>query len=344
VRHAAHAFVAPDLGGRPTGGTLYNAALIEALRAQNVPCEHYTLADAALIARSPAEHVWVDSLYLDALPGLCARLGLRRSFLVLHYLPALVAHGRPVEWAELSDSERAALSAADGFLVTGAFMREQVARFELGRPVLCVEPGVERAVARARERTTGVGDSIAAIMVCNVVEGKGVLPLLAALAHAARASDQFTLEIVGALDVEPEYAAACRRAIDSAESLRERVALNGTLPHAEALARLGRSDVLVSASRMEAFGMALGEARAAGIPIVARRGGNVSALVSEDAGGALSVDEAGVAAGLLELARDRARLEARKRAALAAAPSHARSWRDAALDLVAQTQRSIAAS
>src|SRR5690606_33710116 len=75
------------------------------------------------------------------------------------------------------------------------------------------------------------------------------------------------------------------------------------------------ADVLLSASRMESYGMALAEARACGRPILARPGGNVAALVDPAWGGALVPHAAAVAESCVALARDRVELEARQRRA-----------------------------
>lgn len=327
-RARGHVFVVPDLDGPETGGTLYNARLIAALRARGVACRALKI-DAALApgALAQDEHVWLDSLYFAELPALEAHA----PRLVLHYLPSQVAHARAVAWHELSAVERAALEHAAGFLVTSRFMAQQLARFTLGaRRVLCVEPGVELAAAAAQP-TRG---ELQALMLCNVIEGKGVLPCLRALAALAHEDDRFRLAIAGSLDAEPEYARACAALIDTQPLLRARVTLLGALRHHEALARLQRSDVLLSASRMEAYGMALAEARAAGVPIVARAAGNAGALVVSESGGALVTSEHEVAAELLACTRDPARLSAARARALAARLS--RSWQDAAADFCAQ--------
>ena len=140
-------------------------------------------------------------------------------------------------------------------------------------------------------------------MLCNVTAGKGVLPFLSALAATTRDDDRFTLTIAGALDAEPEYAAACKSAI-AGEALDHRVQLLSALSHPDALARLAEADLLVSASRMESYGMALAEARAAGVPILARAGGNAAAHVASSAGGELCADETQLAQRFLELVRD----------------------------------------
>jgi glycosyltransferase involved in cell wall biosynthesis len=93
-----------------------------------------------------------------------------------------------------------------------------------------------------------------------------------------------------------------------------------------------RSDVLVSSSSMETYGMALAEARALGLPIVATRGGNVESLVDPRAGGAVFDDTDAVAEELVRLAKDSDELERRRR--LAAEMRLVRSWDEAAADFL----------
>jgi glycosyltransferase involved in cell wall biosynthesis len=277
-------------------------------------------------------NVWVDSLYFAQLPDLQGRAPQHALQLVVHYLPSQVERSRTVEWHELSAVERAAFEHAAGFLVTSRFMAQQLARFPLGeRRVLCVEPGVDLPVHASGAPS---GGALRASMLCNVTEGKGVLALLDALAVQVRDGDRFRLSVAGSLDIEPAYAQTCARAIAAQSRLHARIVLCGSLRHPEAMALLQHSDVLISASRMEAYGMALAEARAAGVPIVARNAGNASALVAQDSGGALVANEREVAAELLALARDPARLAARR--ALASAARLTRSWHDAAADFCVQ--------
>jgi glycosyltransferase involved in cell wall biosynthesis len=161
-----------------------------------------------------------------------------------------------------------------------------------------------------------------------------VLEFLQALGALAQDGDRYRLAIAGSLAAEPAYARACAGLIDADPVLRTRVVLHGALRHRDALVRLQHSDVLVSASRMEAYGMALAEARAAAVPIVARAAGNASMLVVPESGGTLVASAREVAAELLALARDRARLHAARTRAAAARLT--RPWHDAAADFCAQ--------
>jgi glycosyltransferase involved in cell wall biosynthesis len=92
------------------------------------------------------------------------------------------------------------------------------------------------------------------------------------------------------------------------------------------------ADVLLSASRMESYGMALSEARALGVPIVAREGGNAGAHVSARAGGAAFDGDDALARELVFLAERRDELDARRRRAWEF--RRVREWRDAARDFI----------
>jgi len=333
ARPVAHGFVTPALDGPPTGGTLFNAQLIAGLLRAGVSCRHFALAELPADPSAVADVLWIDSLYLAAMPELRARAGAARLHLMLHYLPSFVEQGRALARSELSAVELRALEIADAVLVTSPTMRAALG--ELGvrdRPVLCVEPGAEcrRAPAQA-DRYAGA--ACAGLMLCSVVAGKGVLPLLDALARFAAPQPDFTLAIIGRTDLEPSYADACAARIASEPALQGRVQLGGALPHARALDALRAADVLLSASGMEAYGMALAEARACAVPIIARHGGHAAAHVEPAAGGELVPDEAAVAKRFLELVRDPAQLAERKRLAIAGA--RARSWEQVAREWIA---------
>src|SRR5262249_10204721 len=145
------------------------------------------------------------------------------------------------------------------------------------RPLLVVEPGLDAALRHRGGRPGGERDVVHGILVANLVAGKGVLPFLEALAPHLRAGAPVALTVIGSLAMDSVYAAACQERVAREPALAAAVRFVGPLPHAEVLARLDASDLLVSPSRMESFGLALAEARALGVPIVARAGGNAAA-------------------------------------------------------------------
>jgi glycosyltransferase involved in cell wall biosynthesis len=323
-----HVFVVPELTAMISGGNLYNLGLSSALRAAGAAVLVVD-RDGAAAAIADDDHVWIDSLFLDALPALAGRGA--RVGLLAHYLPSLVARGAVPEAAALGDGERAAIAAAAAFLAPSAYMgRALVALGAAARRVLVVAPGLEIAPAPA----DATGDVVAATIVANLVPGKGVLPFLDALARQLDDGAPLRLTIIGSDAFDGAYARACRACVAATPALVATVRFAGARAHAETLAAIAQSDLLLSPSRMESFGLALAEARAAGTPILARDGGNAAAHVDERAGGQLFFDDETLAAACARLLRDRAEL-ARRRAAAAAGRPPLRRWRDAAAELLA---------
>lgn len=298
----------PDPSRSITGGNLVNAALAAALTRAGIDVVIRD-RDAALRAgpATEADVTIVDSLYLDAVPSLVP------CTLLAHYLPSLV-DGTDAP----STVERAALAAAERFIAPSAWMAEALAaRAPSPRSIVVMTPAIDVGAARRITRRSG-----RAILVANLVPAKGVLHFLEAL--GGRPLD---LTVVGTTARDPDYAEACRRAAPQG------TAFLGEIGHEEALVEIASSDFLISASCMESFGLALGEARALGVPIVARVGGNVAAHVDATAGGELAMDVRALADACVALAADREALERRRLAARRARPPE-RSWDAVAAELV----------
>ena len=326
-------FVVPDLDGPTSGGTQYDRMLLAAASGTGLSCAtlSHAAAPAALVRATAGDVFWVDSLFLGSFAGLvaCARADTPVG-LIAHYLPSLVEEGEGLALDQLTVAERSALQAASLFLVTSDFMGRVIRRLVGDRsPILCVEPG------RAGCEPLLLPDPpVRALLVANLVPGKGVAPFLAALAKHAILADDFSLRVVGSLGSDPAYA---RRCVELAADtrLRGRVDLVGELSPGDTLRAMEASNLLISASFMESYGMALAEGRAIGLPIVARAGGNVVNLVEPYSGGELVQDEDELALAFLRLVREPERL--RRRLILARARSlPPRSWADAARELASQ--------
>jgi glycosyltransferase involved in cell wall biosynthesis len=321
-------FVVPELAGPSTGGTVFNREFMRALEACGAAIDvlDLTRAERALAAGEAGTY-WLDTLFLGATRDLSRLTGEgQRLGIIAHYLPSLVRHGAAVTRGELSVDETDALEQADVFLAPSDFMRATLERLGVrGRPIVVVEPGRFAAGVAPLPPPSA---TLRALVIAHLVAGKGVDRLLGALATQALPSDRLTLEVVGSVEYDAAHAATCR-ALARAPALEGRVTFVGELSPTAVNERLAACDVLLSASSMESFGMALAEARTLGVPIVARPGGNVENLVSAAAGGELVADAECVAAAFVALARNRAELGARReragRGALAPRP-----WREAA--------------
>lgn len=331
-----HWFIVPELDGPVSGGTLYNRLLIAALRKVSSACEVLPIARAAtaLASATGEENYWVDSLYLDQLPNLAmvARPGTRLG-LIVHYLPSLISHGEGIGPEDVTATEMAALRAATMFLVPSPFMHRILLRL-VGpvRPVLQVEPG--RPLPPASSPPC---PPVRAILVANLVAGKGVERFLVSLTEQIRDTDGVHINIVGGEGHDPSYAECCR-ALARNPRLRGRIRFLGEQSPAQTLQVMAASNVLVSCSAMESYGMAIMEARVLGIPILAQRGGHVAAMVGGDSGGELFGNSEELVATLLGIARDSAehcrRMELARARALPARP-----WPEAACEFVSQVAK-----
>lgn len=330
----SHWFIAPALRGALSGGTLYNRGLLAALRRGSSTFQRVDLKRGLrLLERGIPGTYWLDSLYLDAFGDLLrARRGGQRLGLLLHYLPALVRRGDAAAPEELSGGEQRALREADVLLVPSTTLRDAARRFGAAAPILVVEPARPRVAAHPADPHR---HGVRAVLIGNVVPGKGVHELLAALARELGDDDPLTLNVIGDASRDSTYAARCAAAVQGSARLCARVTFAGALAPAPTLRRLAASNALVSSSVYESYGMALAEARAAGIPLLARAGGHSAAHVDARAGGELVFDHDELARACVRLARDPAE-HARRIAGARAERYAARPWADAAQELMAQ--------
>jgi hypothetical protein len=340
MRRRQH-FVVPDLSGPVTGGTLFNRLLIAALQRIGWPCSVLAPTEAAttLACADGDDDIWIDTLYLDDFPMLAARAAAGvRVGLLAHYLPSLVRLGDGVRADELSSAEAHALASAHLFLVPSAFMRATVFRLTATRlPILCVEPG-----HLAQKGDVIAGPPARAALVANLLPGKGIEPFLTSLAARIRDSDTFHLSIVGGASFDPNYADRCT-ALGQDSRLRGRVRFLGALSPLETVRLMADCNLVLSTSTMEAYGMAIAEARTLGLPIVARAGGNVDRLVEASSGGEVVGSADQLAESFLVVCRN----ENEHARRLDQARAHAlppRSWTDAALDFEVQMLASSSSS
>jgi glycosyltransferase involved in cell wall biosynthesis len=207
----------------------------------------------------------LDSLDLHHVEPTAYALRGRTFTLIVHYLSSMDGSSAPLE------AERAALAQFDRWFTTGTFATNYV-RALVSRPddVVCVPPPPPPYPAFSRT----LDNPLRVLVVANVIRGKRILELFQRLAERASAGDDFHLDVVGRLDAEPEYAAECQRFAHEG-LLARRVRLVGAVPPAELGDHYRNAHLFVSSSRMETFGMALQEARAAGLPLLAVDAGNV---------------------------------------------------------------------
>lgn len=144
-------------------------------------------------------------------------------------------------------------------------------RVEVVRPGLdaCFRPGPAAAPAR-RRRVVCIG---------TVCPGKGQLLVARALATAP-AAGPCDLVLLGDRNLAPDYV----REVEAAAAPCT-LHLRGVLPPAEVAVELQRAELCVSASRDESFGMAVAEAAACGVPVLAFATGEIPTFVHDGRNG-----------------------------------------------------------
>lgn len=326
----AHWFIVPPAGKPPSGGDRFNDGLLAALErvAPGLPCVRI---ESAALADAPLERargvVWLDSLLLGMARDVRARLaGDVPLLLIAHALPTDLAGAGDLHAIGVAGHETTLLQHVQGALAPSETMAEGLRMRIHTLPVWVVEPAVRAAPSRVAVATNR---PLAALMIGHLVPNKGLLPLLYALRAQRDEAPSFQLRCVGRTDADRAYARACAEVLRAAPVLAVQVSLVGALPYEAVLAELGSADLLVSASRTESFGMAIADARATGVPVLARRGGHVAALVDPSSGGELATDDDELARSLLALAADPAE-RARRLARARAHRLPERSWDDVA--------------
>ena len=306
-------FAIPGDLSLPTGGYAYDRRVLALADAHCLSMRHLALPGsypqptpidlaetARLIATAPTDAIlMIDGLAYGAMP-----IDLIRNF--NRPVVALVHHPLGLE-SGLSDerreafiaSERAALSLADEIIVTSP-LTARVLIEEFAAPqakITVAEPGVDPM----RRAQGGMSERLQLLAVGSIVPRKGYDVLIEALATLA--DRDWALTIAGADDRAPQATALLRKLIN-AHRLSERVILRGAVSEDELAALYDRADLFVMSSRYEGYGMALAEAMACGLPIVATTGGAAAETVPDGAGLKVAPDNAPALAAAIAQALD----------------------------------------
>lgn len=291
MRHVA--FVVPGSIEARTGGSIYDRRIAEGLRARGWRVSVHELPgafphpDAA--ARTHAAAVFggledgslvlADGLAFGTLPALVAREASRLRLVALVHLPLAEEVGLdPGVAAALAADERRALAFAAAVVVTGATTVPLVEALGVARVrIALVEPGTDRApVAVGSE-----GGTLALLSVASVTPGKGHDLLIEALAEVPTRA--WHLTCAGSLVRHQAAVERLRNRITTC-GLDDRVTLAGDVDAAVLAHWYARSDLFVLASYRETYGMAVAEAIARGLPVIATTTGAIPSIVGNRAG------------------------------------------------------------
>ncbi|WP_213954726.1 glycosyltransferase family 4 protein [Variovorax sp. dw_954] len=345
-------FLVPGDLNAHTGGYTYDRHIIEALRASGWQVEVHALGDgfpspaAEALARTArvvealpdGALAVVDGLAFGVLDELAHRHAQRLRWVALVHHPLSLETGLdPARQRALYESERRALAAVRGVIVTSPFTARGLDAF--GVPpsrVAVVVPGTEAAPPA----TGSGGEGLSLLCVATLTPRKGHALLVEALASLQDRA--WTLHCVGSKTMDAACASALCDAIDK-RGLRERIVLHGDKAEGELPAFYAAADAFVLPSFHEGYGMALAEALARGLPVISTRAGAIPDTVPTEAGELVPAgDVVALRTALLRLMEDpawRAQLRAGAMAARRALPTWRQSGARFATALVDAMQR-----
>jgi glycosyltransferase involved in cell wall biosynthesis len=343
------AFAIPGDLATPTGGYVYDRRVIALLSAHGIEARVLALpgsfpfpsqADldmtrAALEDVSADEVILADGLAWGAFPPALAGAIQAPVIALCHHPLGLEAGLTPDQACGFIENERAILALSDHVIVTSNATRATlVEQFGVAPDAVTVaEPGVDRAPpARG-----GGSRTVQLIAVGSIVPRKGYDILVDAL---IRLKDlDWRLRIVGATDRAPEAVAALQEQI-AASGLAQRINFTGAANDAQLAALYDESDLFVSASRYEGYGMVLAEAMVRGLPLVCTTGGAAADTAPDAAALKVPPEDAQALADALRLAVSDASLRARLASNALAASNSLPTW-DSAAKIIADAVRAI---
>lgn len=270
-------FLIPDPTDFPSGGNLYNQQLMQALSAEGMEVQHIESKDLSNFSEfQPNSFLLVDTLYLDQISHFAVKQSNLTKILIVHHLDSLYPPSGWTSEAYFRQFEEKLLVLFDAWLCTSEYTKQYlISRKLITKRFIVIPPAIGFNPTPIQQ---GKGkEKIKALLVANLVERKGILPFLKALVKVQkeRWSDKLQITIIGNIILEPVYANECFGLLQTNPELNKIVALKGPLSHEETLAAYPKADFFISTSFMETFGMAIQEALAFGLPVLALKGGNV---------------------------------------------------------------------
>ena len=281
-----------DDPARPSGGNVYDRRICNGLAALGWDVTEHKVdggwpwpdddahrALGRVIAEVPdGAVVLIDGLIASTVPAVLVPHAQRLVLVVLVHLP--LGDGPPGhQVADARSSECAVLAAATAVVTTSAWARELLLdRYPL-RPenVAVAEPGADPA-----ELTPGTVDGGQLLCVAAVTPHKGHDVLLAALAAVRELPWRCVL--VGTLDRDPDFADLLHRRAHEC-GIGDRIWFAGPRTGDELDRAYAAADVLVVPSLGETYGMAVTEALARGLPVIATAVGGLPHTLGRTADG-----------------------------------------------------------
>lgn len=327
-----------------SGGYLYDRKLVEYLRSQgdtveiiSLPWRNYAahLTDN-LHFRLPPD---LDLLIQDELnhPSLLSANRHPNRYPIVSLVHHLRCSEQRPAWQNWFYRlvEKRYLDSVDGFIFNSQTTKQAVdGLIANGKPHLVAYPPTDRfgmglSDEQIRSRTYEPGP-LRVLFLGNVIRRKGLHTLIKAI---SRETINIKIDVVGALDSEPEYAQSMQHQVETSH-LKSNIFFHGSLDNEDLIEKFKSAHVLAVPSSYEGFGIVYLEGMAFGLPAIGTTNGGASEIISDGKTGFLIPpdNEKMLSERLSTLARDRDLL---RRISVAALERYRRqpSWEETAEDI-----------
>ena len=234
-----------------------------------------------LAGRYDVVHVHAGVVSPFAYDGLKVALDLGRPVVVTWH--CVLGHSEPLGrvWGRLRDWSSRPIA----FTAVSDVAAEPLRRIlGAGAEVRVLPNGVD--VTAWRAPAIAHGDEVRLVSAMRLARRKRPIPLLRMVSAARDRVPETTRIQLSILGSGPQR--ALMRAVIRRHRMTDWVDLPGRLDHTELVETYRRSDVYIAPAQMESFGIAAIEARAAGLPIVARSDSGIREFVQHDVEGLLA--------------------------------------------------------
>jgi glycosyltransferase involved in cell wall biosynthesis len=264
-------FVVPDGIDDPaqvSGGNVYDRRIAAGLEHRGRRVLRHPVSpdgEAPTTGRIPRDAVLlVDGLAAIRSPEEVERLADRATVVLLAHM---VVAAMPSTLRE-QDAERRAFAAADRVIATSRWTAAELERRGLasGEDIVVATPGAD-----PRPPSQGSRSGTRLLCVGAVAPHKGQDLLVDALSGLPREA-RWSCVVAGSTTVAPEFAAAVA---GRARRLGERIRIAGVLTGRALDEAYRDADLLIAPSRAESYGMAIADALARGVPVVATDVGGI---------------------------------------------------------------------
>jgi len=274
---------------RLTGGYLYHRRMAAAAGAYDatlrfVSCRELVFPVGACPARRAltdaaegTDVVVVDSIAAWMLAPWVRRNAAPPLVVMSHQVPGGIDHGPVRSWCQARLDVWTYRRARLLMVASETLADDLRSRGFPPEIVRVVAPGRDPAVPSGPPPDLRAGRRAAVLCVGNWVPRKGIVALLDAFARLPHGSA--TLHLVGEEHLVPRYE---RQVLDRLRdpALHDRVVRHGPIPAARVAAMYEAADVFALPSTTEPYGTVIGEAIAAGVPVVGWDAGNLPHLAA----------------------------------------------------------------